>query len=514
MAGTAHKILTPAKVGMLVVASVVTFGAFLQILSTRGLDRAGNYMVFAVFDDVLGLEKKSPVQIAGIDVGHISDVQLFQDKAKVILTIYGDVDLYEDAGIEKIAISLLGDYKLAIEPGSSSRRKLVEGDEIKRVKSLSNTDAIIMEVRQMTESISKLVKGTEDQPAPLEMIVRDVQGSAAAARTVLEAVSQNIDDNADKLNRILANIDAFTGDLSSISQGKDREIDVFVKDAVAIAESLKRTTQSIERLVAGQKEEDVQESVQSLKSTLEKMNQSLEHMTNILRKVDEGQGTVGALVNDSSIHDGVEEAVEGINSVIGPIARMQTWINLRSEFQFRTGKAKNYVQLILAPKEDKYYIIEVVDDPRGASRTEIIDVASTSPEDGRNFVYRERRTTTVQDGLKFSFMFAKRFYWLALRFGIIEGTGGVGSNFFFFQDRLEFLVDVNEFSRDARNPRVKALALVELIPHIYIHGGVDDFFNPGTVDYFVGAGVRFTDDDLQTLLFTAGGAVSGSAGTQ
>ena len=116
---------------------------------------------------------------------------------------------------------------------------------------------------------------------------------------------------------------------------------------------------------------------------------------------------------------------------------------------------------------------------------------------------------TTFDGLKFSLQFAKRFYWLGLRFGIIEGTGGVGADLHFLSDRLEFLVDANQFGVEARNPRMKLLAMAELIPHVYVHGGIDDFLNSGTTDYFFGAGVRFNDEDLKTLLLMGGGLPGG-----
>jgi phospholipid/cholesterol/gamma-HCH transport system substrate-binding protein len=502
------KIITPLKVGLLVSGAFVAFMVFLQIVSTQGLGRADSYDVWALFDDVLGLEKKSPVQVAGVDIGRIKEIELSGGKAKVTLEIYGEVDLYEDARIEKVSISLLGDYKLAVEPGTATKPKLKNGDQIKNVISLSSVDAVIAEVRTMSEALKKMIAGTPEQPAPLEQIVRDVQGSAAAARTVLEVVSQDIGENAEKLDRILQNIELFTKDLSQISRGKDRDIDAITTDARAIAHSLRITAENLEKIIAGQDEEDLKESVKSLRQTLDTMNRSLENIASITQKIDEGQGTVGGLINDPAIHDGIKEAVEGVNKVVGGVARMQTWVNLRTEFQFRTGAAKNYVQFILQPKEDAYYLFEVVDDPRGVRETEIVDVETTSPELGRNFQYRERRTTT-RDKLSFSLLFGKRFYWLGLRFGIIEGTGGVGADLHFLDDRLEFWFDLNRFGEEERLPRIKGLALVEVIPHIYLHAGVDDAFNIGTIDYFVGAGVRFNDQDLLSILALGGSAVTG-----
>ena len=70
------------------------------------------------------------------------------------------------------------------------------------------------------------------------------------------------------------------------------------------------------------------------------------------------------------------------------------------------------------------------------------------------------------------------------------------------------MVDANQFGIEARRPRMKALALFEPLKHVYLHGGIDDFLNQGTTDYFVGAGVRFNDEDIKTLLMTSGGIPS------
>ena len=56
MAGP-QNFVSPLKVGVLVLASALSFGAFLQIISTRGYDASNSYEVHAVFDDVLVLRR-------------------------------------------------------------------------------------------------------------------------------------------------------------------------------------------------------------------------------------------------------------------------------------------------------------------------------------------------------------------------------------------------------------------------------------------------------------------------
>lgn len=502
MAIKKEDILTPFKVGALVVGAFVSFFVFMQVVSTASMSKSDSYELVARFDDVLGLEPKSPVQIAGIDIGRIKSIELEDRHAKVTVEIDGKVILYRDASIEKIAISLLGDYKLAVDPGNDPER-LEDGGEIRKVISVSSVDAVVAEVREMSGAIRQLIAGTPGHPAPLEMIVKDVQGTAAATRAVMEEVNGSIGSNSEKLNKILANIELFTRDLSTISRNKDQEISQILADTRAIAASIRVTAESVETIVGGQDKEEISESVKSLRQTIDVMNRSLENLASITHKIDDGEGTVGGLINDKSLHEGLKEAVDGVNSVVGSISRLQTWVNLRSEYFQRAGALKNYVHFRLQPSEDSAYIFEVVDDPRGVSSITIVDVDSTSPEAGRAQQYRERRTLTV-DGLNFSLQFQKRFYWLSLRFGIIEGTGGVGLNLHLFGDELEFLLDINRFGEDTRRPRIKALALWEAIPHVYIHGGIDDPFNSGTVDYFLGLGIRFNDKDLKSILALTG----------
>lgn len=505
MATGSERFFTPFKVGLFVTGAFVAFAIFLQIVSTRGFGSSEVYVVSALFEDVLGLEPASPVQVAGIDVGRIREVRLEGGKARVFVEIEDEVEIYRDAAVEKVAISLLGDYKLALEPGSASEPRLEDGGVIQNVKSQSDIDAITAEVRTIAESLRTLISGDGEGPSPLARIVGDVEGTVAAARTVVEAVREDIDQNTDRLDAILENIERFTADLRTISEDKDRDVDRIVEDTRAIAASIRRTSESIEKMVAGTRQEEIDESVRSLRSSLDALNRGLENVASITRKVDEGEGTVGALVNDERLHDDVAEAAEGINNLVGGIARLQTWVNLRSEYQFRTGAAKNYVQFTLQPWEDKSYIFEVVNDPRGVREVIIDDVETTSPEDGRSFRFRERRTR-VTEGFNFSLMFAKRIRFLQLRFGIIEGSGGVGANLYFLQDRLRFLVDLNRFGEDDRFFRVKALAEMMLVPYVYAHGGVDDALNTGTIDYFLGLGVRFSDEDLKTMLALVGGS--------
>jgi phospholipid/cholesterol/gamma-HCH transport system substrate-binding protein len=95
-------------------------------------------------------------------------------------------------------------------------------------------------------------------------------------------------------------------------------------------------------------------------------------------------------------------------------------------------------------------------------------------------------------------MFARRISFATFRFGIKESTGGVGVDLHFLDDALQISMDAFSIGTDVY-PRLKFLAALEFIRGLYIVGGADDVLNVDR-DFFIGAQIRFTDEDLKAIL--------------
>ncbi len=203
---------------------------------------------------------------------------------------------------------------------------------------------------------------------------------------------------------------------------------------------------------------------------------------------------------------------------------MQTEIELRGEYDVPMfaqstddpnrlqPSIKNTLGVRISPKPDKYYMIEAISDPRGKqTRT----VTTTSANGGPDTTVNE--TVTAYNDLKFSLLFAKRYYFLTLRFGIIENTGGLGFNLHGLRDRLELRVDAFDFDRRDQTresspilPRLRSAGMYEFVNHLYLQGGIDDPLNRRLTTWFLGGMLRFTDDDLKGLLTVMPSVSTGS----
>ena len=179
------------------------------------------------------------------------------------------------------------------------------------------------------------------------------------------------------------------------------------------------------------------------------------------------------------------------------------------ENQDQIAGVKNILGLRLVPRPDKYYLLEAISDPRGSQKRKTVSTTSGNTTDEVEIV------ETSFDTLKFSAQLAKRYYFLTLRFGIIENTGGLGANLHAFDDRLELRLDAFDFTRRhvevingverirAVYPRFRSTGLFNFASHLYLQAGIDDPFNEELRTWFVGGVLRFTDEDLKSILTVA-----------
>ncbi|HZS38499.1 MAG TPA: MlaD family protein [Polyangia bacterium] len=514
------------KVGLTVmVIAILAFGGFRWI--SKGISGGAGYSVWALFRDATGLVDKSRVQIAGLNIGEIGDRRLDGAFARVTIRLKPNVKLYTNATIFKKSASLLGEFYLEIDPGTPEspdpltgqiiqNRQLQDGDQIKNVvEAVTVTDILV----QVNETLPVL-----------RQILLDVQKlTQGPLRQIAESVREGVDKNSEAAQTLLKHLDEVALNVKGITGGQANED---LKKSLA---NIRDITEGVRSLV-GKGGSEMDETGQKVRTTLDKisfaidsLNHTLQNTQAISDRVNRGEGTVGRLLNDDTIANNVEQITTDVGGFVSSITRLQTLVGLRSEYNVVANTLKTYVQIQLQSRPDKFFLIELVDDPRGSRSTTQTLTITDDPSKPQT-----TNTTTISttDKFRFSFQIGKRLFLLnnkvilTGRFGIKESTGGIGMDVTLplslasgWMRTLEIQTDMFDFRTNIW-PRLKVLAALEFYKHIWVVGGIDDAFNdrgPGAGaltgrDYFIGAQLTFNDDDLRALLTIGGAALLGSAG--
>ncbi|MCS6797911.1 MAG: MlaD family protein [Myxococcota bacterium] len=491
-----------ARVGLLVVLALGATYAVWRFVDERAGGRAG-YGVWAVFEDAQGLVPKSRVLVAGIQVGHIRDIRLWGRRARVDIHIDEGVPLRRDATVTRRTASLLGDAVLVIDPGDPREPLVGDGAQIRALEGTPSTDAILEGVADVTRSVQAVARqmersfGTDEAGERMQAALRDLSEALAA-------INRTIQQNEEVIARTLANVERTTGAAGPA--------------LLAILEDVRAVTRDVRRIVEANREDwaraggEVDETVASIRRASERLEQVLADVGEITGRTARGEGTLGRLTSDEGLADEVERVAESVGDVVEPLARLQTIVGLRSEYNFLSDTLKSYVSLRIAPREDRYYLLELINDPRGLTRFTQTVVRRSPPAEGEPPVQTETRVETT-DAFRFSLMFAKRIHFATFRFGILESTGGVGMDVHLLDDDLELSLDAFAFG-EQQYPRLRARLAYRLLERLWLLGGLDDVLNqrdslaaPASNDFFLGAMLRFDDEDLRAILPFVGGSV-------
>jgi phospholipid/cholesterol/gamma-HCH transport system substrate-binding protein len=446
------------KVGLFAAIIIAIAGLITVKVSERAVTAGRGYDLISVFDNATGLKIKAPVELAGVQVGVVKDIELLDSRqAKVTLLLNRKVKLPLDSQAVLRTRGFLGETYVEIIPGTKGEAVLKEGERIYDTgrtgdinQLVSQFNDIADDIKAVTSSLRDLVG--KDETAPINRIVNN-----------LDKFSESIKDitvnNQENVNRIAGNLAEFTAELKNLlSKGRA----------------------------------DVEESMQRIAS--------------ITRKIDEGKGTVGRLVNDEETVEKLNEAVDNLNETLGGFKRMELELGYHTEYLTRSEDFKHYVSFALRPTPDKAFLFDLVADPSPPPR--VVDRTTNVTVNNATTTVQTSTQTIDRSAIRFSAQLAKKFYDFQLRGGIIESTGGVGADYFYGPFGAHASV-YNFSAAEGLRPNLKAYADVNLTKNFYLMGGADDIVNSDApVDYFFGAGFKIIDEDIKSLGSLGAGALT------
>ena len=480
------RITTSIKVGALTIVTVLA-AVFILRFVDKSSSGAEGYLVYVIMEDVSGIVKRSQVRTAGIPIGQVEDIRLVDGRGRVDIRVNPDVPLYEDAVAGKATRNLLGEYFVSISPGTRGRRQLQDGDQIGTVAASASPDDVLQNMARIAQTVERITTALESSVAS-EEAQQNMRDTLANLAQVTEALNQTVDENRESIRNILQGVEAVT------AQGRG--------DAIEILENVRVVTEELKTLMAGTSAGDpgARERVNSLVDRVSSATESLEKtMSNLEQttgRIERGEGTLGRLTKDEKLIDEIEGVAENVGTYVSSLSRLRTIASLRTDYQFRAQTVKAFVELRLQPREDKYYSIEIVNDPRGLTKIEQVNVSTTNPTEPSQ--YQEIRSVT-SNALRFSLQFAQRFGPFIGRFGLKESTGGIGLDVLLLDDAFELRQDLFGFGEVVR-PRWRISLGYAFLNRLWLLGGVDDIMSLDRREYFVGMQLRFDDDDLKSVL--------------
>lgn len=504
-----------AKVGIVMLIALAVLGYFILRIEDISFSRAKTTReVKAVFDDVAGLDDESAVRIAGVRKGHVTDIKVLPDgRAVVTMKVDDDVPLHTNAHAKVANLGLLGEKYIELDPGTANTPVLTQtgtitlpGTQPTSFDDVTEQVAAIAEdVKAITSSLRAVTGGPQGE-ARLNEIVENVRLITSEVRLLIAA------------NR--ANVDATLGNAREITAQLRVEIP-------RLADSIDRVAQQMGGTV-GENREDVRAVVQNLRGLSGDLRLTADNLNAITGQVKAGEGTVGKLFYSDEAHDrltsalaSVEGGVKSLQETLGRANRIQMDLGIRADYyaglaqdrniagvetEFGKGNSRSAVGLRLIPNPEinRFYNVELSDDPRGKRRDKVNVETRTNPATGES-----ETIVTETQRYERDFLISGQVGWqldptLAVRVGLFDNTGGVGADYR-LNDRLVVTGEAFDFGqRRDDNPHLRLYGEYTLrkekdrTPRLFVTSGVDNALNDTAFTF--GGGIRWRDEDLKYLI--------------
>lgn len=288
------KVSNELKIGITVVVAIIVALIGYTIMKDIPLFRSST-TVYTKFDQVYGLIPGNVVNVKGFKIGTVKEMELLaSDSTLVTMNIEEGYQIPKGSIAVLKSSGVLGGKFIEIQKSNSTEMVQHQGT-IKGVFEQGMMDTFAEEGEKLSNDISASIRGVERLVTSLN-----------------ETLSE---ENKENISGIVKDLKSTTGSLNSLIQKRQDDLDAMITEA-------KSTLENLDDLSSENKEK-LTSLINNLEATsveLEKLSGGLNEtnltLNEVLTKINDGEGTLGRMVNDPSLYNNIDSLSVNLNQLI------------------------------------------------------------------------------------------------------------------------------------------------------------------------------------------------------
>jgi phospholipid/cholesterol/gamma-HCH transport system substrate-binding protein len=273
-----------------VILSVILF--IVGLLWFKQFRFAGGTDLFQVdFEAVDALQVRDRVQVRGIRMGTVKELQIVDDFVRVTVNLDKAANLRQDARFRLQTIGIVGEKVIEIDPGRGEpvlEGHIFKGESEPSLSSMGGVASEAMdELRDLARDVRRLIGDLREEGRVTETL--------QSTRSAAEGLGELVHDNRAGIRELVRNIQQTSAALREAIAGPDS---VLAKTAAGASQTFAHADS-----VLGQ---------------LEKVAISL---GDIVARLEAGQGTAGRLLTNEGLYARAESTLASIEELVDDIRR-------------------------------------------------------------------------------------------------------------------------------------------------------------------------------------------------
>lgn len=271
------------KIGLItIIAGALLYYGFNFLRGSDLFSPSNRY--YATYTNVSGLNVSNPVYLSGLPVGRVSGFELQQNRNRIIVSLDIDqkVEISEDATAHLANDGLFGSKAVVLDVGQSVNL-LKPGDTLK-----SEMDGdLLSQFEPVADNLNTTITKLNDLLDELNST--NIKGTVDTLNYAIGSITHKV--NNLKVERVLASTDSLVISIKDRSE----QLEGLISSSKMLMDSLNEVP---------------------VASTLEKVNESLDHVNQLLLAVQSDEGTVGKLLNNDSVYNNLNKLLIDMDELI------------------------------------------------------------------------------------------------------------------------------------------------------------------------------------------------------
>ncbi len=279
---------------------LLTVAAAVAIVGTIWLTRGGlssGYPLYTRFAWGQNLKQGQPVQLAGVSVGYVDEVQLRDDGyLDVVLRVEDQYKIPRSSTASVVPVGIFGDVAVALTPKAPSRVAYDAGDTVPVGPSPPGMTEILARVDTIARRVSTITGALEEQLV-----------AGGAFRDVRQTI-----DAAQRL----------TLQLNRVAAEQSQNLSVTMA-------SLRRAASAVDPAVVDSTLRNVRTASANLNAMSAELTSAVTRLDSLLAGLENGRGTAGKLLSDTLLYADLRATVHRVDSLMADFQRNpRKYINL------------------------------------------------------------------------------------------------------------------------------------------------------------------------------------------
>ena len=234
------------KTAILVLSGIVLFIIGFSYLKSNDVF-VSDRVFYAVYDDVEGVSKGTPVTISGFNVGSVQDIKFYKNTSKLLLKFRVENDftfsknsiaqIYETGLIGGKALSVIPKYgEVLAKNGDTLKSSIAPGltelvnDRLsplqEKIESMVvNADSVLLSLNSVLNNEAKL---------EIQSSITNFSSTVADLKSSASTLDEMLNTNKNQINNIISNVNETSNELSNLS---------------IVVDNLTQSSNSIEKII-------------------------------------------------------------------------------------------------------------------------------------------------------------------------------------------------------------------------------------------------------------------------